>query len=270
MESDKIFSISYSKLACFRRCRQRYHWQYINKFFPKSSEGQVRGSAGHAALAEWHKTYDAETALKAAWMKWSAEGFTEGAGWDLTEETLQRYFQWSKENDTFRILSSEQKFEIVFHQPRVKFIGYIDGVVLQEDGRIWLLENKFNKRVETQHLVMDAQASAYLLAAKLLQQEAVGVLYNIIRVGTKLAQTDPVVRASLYRNSLGLTYVQHEILRQAEEMIQYEQGGVPYRNPTKDCSWDCPFFTACLDLLEDGIESTQQLELVCNLNRKDE
>lgn len=271
MSNDQIFQISHTKLGTFRRCKQQYHWKYINKYYPKSSEGQVRGSAGHAGLAEWHRSYDAAKAMDAAWNKWAAEGWSEGEAWQLTEETLLRYFAWSEQNDTFTIIQSEQKFSFVFAEPDVKLIGFIDGIVKAEDGRMWLLENKFNKKVSTGGLDIDSQSTMYLLAAKLLNQPAVGVLYNIIRVGTKIALKEPVVRKSLYRNPNGLDYALQEILQQAREMIKYhEEGGEPYRNPTRDCSWDCPFYTACLNLLEDGIEPTQQLELACNLTKKEE
>lgn len=266
---DKPYSISHTKLATYRRCKQQYHWKYIDHFYPKASVGQVRGSAGHAALGEWHRTYQTYTALDAAWDKWVAEGQGLGEDWDLTVETLERYFAWSRENDTFTILKAEQKFDIIFKDPAIKFTGYIDGIIQEEDGRIWLLENKFNKRVQTSHLDMDIQATIYMLAANLLGHKPVGVLYNIIRVGTKIAEKQPVVRKQLYRNSDGLNHVTHEILLQAKEMIEYDKGGTPYRNPTKDCSWDCPFFAACLNLLDDGIEPTQQLELACHLNRKE-
>ena len=270
----KPFGISHSKMGEFRRCRQKYHWKYISKYFPKSSMGQSRGTAGHAALADWHTSYDPQLAMNAAWDKWALDGYLQDEEWQLLEDALNRYFVWSKANDTFKIITAEYKFEILYENPLVNFVGYIDGIV-EEDNRLWLLENKFWKRVDTNNIEMDMQASLYLLAAGIMGKQVDGVIYNIVRVGDgkehkkdPIYITEPVLRKRLYRNKAGLEHVQQEVLRQAEEMIAYQKGGMPYRNATKDCTWDCSFYGACLSMLDDGIESAQQLEAV-SLIRKE-
>jgi hypothetical protein len=65
--------------------------------------------------------------------------------------------------------------------------------------------------------------------------------------------------------------VQYEVLRQAEEMLKYErEGGVPYRNPTRDCSWDCSFYQACLSMQDDGVEPLEILETIAHTKKGDE
>ena len=268
MSDEQIFNISHTKLSTFRRCRQQYHWKYKLKFYPPASMGQARGSAGHAALASWHVEYDAQKAMQAAWDQWDDSGYGEGDDWGLLERALLRYFPWSQENDSFKIITAEYKFEIEYETLPILFLGFIDGVVTEAD-RIWLLENKFNKRVSTKNLELDAQATLYLLAIQNLGKTVDGVIYNIIRIGdTKVAEKEPAVRVRLHRNKAGLSYVQHEVLRQAEEMLKYErEGGQPYRNPTRDCSWDCSYYQACLSMQDDGIEPLEILESIANTRK---
>ncbi|HPC26242.1 MAG TPA: PD-(D/E)XK nuclease family protein [Paludibacteraceae bacterium] len=260
------YHVSYTKLATFRRCLQQFHWKYVEHYFPPSSVGQMRGLAGHAALAEWHRKFDPEAALKAAWLKWSGEGYSDDEDWQQLQETLLRYFAWSKEHDSFKILESEFEFNFVLESEntRIAVNGFIDGVV-EEDDRIWLLENKFYKQASVKNLDMDPQVSLYLLAASLYYPKIEGVIYNIVRMGnTKIAQVEPAIRSRIYHSKDGLELVNYELFNQSKAMVKYEQeGGVPYRNPTSDCSWDCPFYVACLSMQDDGRKPTSVLENIC-------
>jgi len=274
LQNKELFKISYTKLSTFRRCLQKYRWKYVEHYYPRSSIGQARGSAGHAALAEWHKNYDEQKSLDTAWQKWSDDGFEQNEEWQLLENALTRYFPWSKTHDKFRIIRSEYKFEIEYelmHQQKlfpILFEGYIDGVV-KENDQIWLLENKFNKRISTKNLELDAQVTLYLLAMFNMQKSVEGVIYNIVRVGnTKIAKKEPAVRVRLHRNKEGLARVQKEILLQTIAMINFENGGEFYRNPTRNCSWDCPFYQACLSMQDDSLEPKHLLEQACYI-RKD-
>ena len=270
--AEKPFHVSYSKMSCFRRCKQRFHWNYVNKYFAPSSTGQVRGSAGHAALAVWHVAQDADAAMQAAWDKWTAEGQKDGEEWTLLENSLNRYFQWSAANDTFKLLEAEKEFNIQYLVEGKPCIlnGFIDGIV-EEDKRLWLLENKFYKRLDDSGLDMDQQVSTYLLAAHTMQQKVEGVIYNMVRVGdTKIAVTEPVVRKRIYRNPAGLRRLEQEVLTQVKEMLVYQEGGEPYRNATKDCHWDCNYYSACLSMLDDGQEPTQMLQALSEIRSKDD
>jgi hypothetical protein len=264
----KSYHVSHSKMAAFRRCKQQYAWKYIDHYFPPSSMGQARGTAGHAALGVWHVDYDQAKAMEAAWQNWQNAGYQNNEDWQQLETALSRYFVWSLANDTFKLKIAEQEFNIEYDLNGETFVfnGFIDGVV-EEKGQTWLLENKFYKRMDNNDNSMDMQVSLYLLAAHLLGYEANGVIYNKVRVGdTKIAATEPVVRTRLYRNPQGLERIQNEMLIQVADMIKFEkEGGVPYRNPTKDCSWDCAFFQACLSMTDDGQDPTDILKTITNL-----
>lgn len=264
MPKTKRFSISHSKMSLYRRCKQSYHWKYVEKRFPPSSLGQVRGTCGHVAMEEWHRSYNAQAAMNAAWATWTNKGYRGGDDWMLLEDALNRYFPWSLTHDTFRLVKSEIKFDIeleVSGQP-VFFIGYIDGIV-EEDGGLWLMEHKFLKRMDNSDKSLDPQVSLYMLAAEILGHNVRGVIYNKVRVAnTKIAEREPAVRTRLHRTQEGLVTVRNDLVIQVQEMLEYQKGGVPYRNPTRDCSWDCPFYTACLSMSTDGQVPIQLLDAV--------
>lgn len=258
----KPYSVSYSKMGQFRRCLQAYDWKYIQKYFPPSGIGQARGTCGHAALAVWHVHYDPQEAMQTAWETWNENGYLEAnADWLLLEEALNRYFTFSKEHDRFTMLVSEQKFDIEYELPTgpVIFTGYIDGIIEDTDGQ-WLMEHKFLKQVDNGNKDLDHQSSLYLLAAQRLGFKVNGVLYNQIRMGTKIAEKEPVLRRKVTRNMSGLDHIEHELLQQVKAMQTFERGGEVYRNPTKDCSWDCAFYNACLSLQDDGQMPTEILK----------
>lgn len=266
-DSETAYNISHTKLATFRRCLQQFHWKYLDHYYPKPSIGQIRGLAGHAALAEWHRSGNINESVAAAWKKWSAEGLGEDDEWLLLQDILTNYFIWSAEHDRFKILKSEFEFKVQFEGADMPIIltGFIDGIV-EEDGRKWLLENKFHKRASVSNLDLDPQVAIYRLGAAINDIDTAGVIYNVVRVAdTKIAKTEPALRARLYHSSAGLDKVSQEIFEQAKAMIKYEQeGGIPYRNPTTNCSWDCPFYAACLSMQDDGEIPTHLLEIACN------
>ena len=260
------YSVSHSKMATYRRCLQQFHWKYVDKHFAPSSMGQLRGTCGHAALAVWHVDYDSDKATQTAWEIWERNGFSSNPDWELLQTSLERYYLWSSENDKFKIVVAEQEFNIHFDVDGVdvKFNGYIDGIV-EENKQTWLLENKFYKRMQNANsLFLDQQVSLYMLAASLLGYEPRGVIYNMVRVAdTKIAVTEPVVRQRIYRSADGLGLIQNEMLQQVEAMLRYDkEGGPTYRSPSKDCTWDCSFYRACLGMTEDGEEPTAELEAV--------
>ena len=270
--SNKPYGVSYSKMASFRRCLQSFHWKYMNKYFTPSSMGQQRGTSGHAALAVWHVGYDRKEAIEAAWDSWSGAGYADNEDWQLLYAALLRYFDWSASHDTFVLKVAEQKFDVEYDLDGVPVIltGYMDGIV-EEDGRLWVLENKFLKRMDNNDTSLDMQVSTYMLAAQLLKYDVSGVIYNKVRISdSKVAVTEPVVRTRMFRNPQGLDRVQNEMIQQMRQMIFYEKGGgVPYRNPTKDCSWDCAFYQACLSMQDDGQDPTELLKMIASTRSTD-
>lgn len=256
---------SHTSLSTFRRCLQRYQWKYVDNHRPLPSLGLVRGSVGHETLASWYLDLDDEKALQVASNKLAEyEDLLDrdlNDEWDLIALVLQRYFHWARENDNFEVVTTEEEFELQLDENTI--IGFIDGIVKKSDNSIWLLEHKFQKQARTSHLNLDPQVSIYLWAARKMGYDVRGVFYNVIRMAKGgIAEREPTKRLSVFRNNEGLVYIEKEVSMQMHEMNKFHTTDVPvYRNPTRDCSWDCGFYDACLALNDDG-QAKSVLDLI--------
>lgn len=250
---------SHSSLSTWRRCRVRFFWQYVQGYTPRSSEGQMRGTIGHAAMAAYYKTHDHGVAMQAAQAaanKFEMDDPTVNVDelWELTEPVLQRYMDWADENDHFdETVATELKFDLLLDG--YKFTGYIDAII-KFQGALFIMEHKFQKRADNKHIDLDAQVSLYMMAAHMLGYAPRAIIYNVVKMdlGPK-SWTDPVLRKLTFRGAEGIQVVAEETRREMAELTTFlanPKGGTIYRNETKECSWDCPFYNACLSLNSTG------------------
>jgi hypothetical protein len=105
------------------------------------------------------------------------------------------------------------------------------------------------------------QIGIYMLAAHKLGFNPYGTIYNVIRMGDKgKAVEEPVLRTIAYRNKEGLDVIEKELGNQMMELKRFNEEGSSflkiYRNPTKDCTWDCSFYSACLSINDMGSAET--------------
>jgi hypothetical protein len=178
-------------------------------------------------------------------------GRTQDEPYEELQRILHRYYKFSDNVDTFDIISLEKNFEVQAGEQPI--IGFIDGVVSIK-GNVWLMEHKFNKRVEVKHVDLDMQMGIYMWAATKLGLNPRGIIYNVIRMAEGgIAEKEPVKRVMVYRSMKGLNALEKEIIMQSAEIQEFlENGGNVYRNPTGDCSWDCSFYPVCLGMNDDG------------------
>lgn len=247
--------VSHTMLSTWRRCRYKFYLSYVENLRSVSSPGQSKGKLGHIALGTWYKTKkrDDEKAIKAAWDVYALDlDIKDETVFADTEAALRRYFEWARKKDRWTIITAEYEFNVAIGDGHI-LMGYIDGVV-EYQGQMWLLENKFQKIIDTSSIDLDVQVSTYMIGAYLSGYKPIGVIYNIVRMGdNKKAVEEPVVRKLLYRNPAGLNAKIQEIHDQAEEVQTFlDEGGAIYRNETKDCHWDCPFYSVCLAITDSG------------------
>lgn len=159
----------------------------------------------------------------------------------------------------------------------LEYLGTFDGVYRsRKDGTLWLMEHKTAKGIDLRHLPLDDQAGSYwFVASKVLQraglirptEEIVGIMYNILRKG--VPDDRPVNDKGIRLNKDGSEskrqppplYHREPVWRSKEEQstmlrrIQdesiYKQqmiaGITPvFKNPTRDCAWDCSFYKMCM------------------------
>jgi hypothetical protein len=103
---------------------------------------------------------------------------------DMGLGILAHYAEWAPEADAKDRIEYLQT-EVPFHlqvTDRITLAGRIDGIV-KAHGKLWVLENKtIGGSITTEHLLLDEQAGAYVLAARrIFGGEVSGVMYNFLR-----------------------------------------------------------------------------------------
>lgn len=194
----------------------------------------------------------------------------------LGEEMLTNYIDEYGADKRYRIVQPEADFQVDLYTEYEEYIctyvGTCDAIV--EDlstGLYGLFEHKTAAAINTAHLTLDEQAGSYwAILPDLIEERLLGkmdfILYNFLRKGSK--DDRPVNELGQHLNKDGTVskrqpppLFKREIVRrteierrntleridaQAEEIAWVDEGSLKvYKNPTRDCSWDCDFFDMC-------------------------
>lgn len=160
-----------------------------------------------------------------------------------------------------------------------------------ENGRIRYIDHKFMKAIQTRHLVIDSQNGGYLaIGTHQLRKEGIigpkeavrDLVYNFLRKarypdkdrdpvtgeflnkdGTPMKRQPPpfferfVVKKTARERNKQIAHIGHEALH----MKAFRTGKLPlHKNPSRDCNWDCAFFTLCqIDEIDGNVEETKRL-----------
>ena len=214
--------------------------------------------------------------------QWDEEGNRIPAR-QLGEELLVAYIEKYGKDSHLEIIHPEQTFAIDVYDKQgrylVTLVGTFDAVYRNlMTGRIGLLEHKTGKAiVEVQvNSGYGEQGFTYWWAANLwLRHEGVikehdlldAVLFNWLRKalpdkrpknpqGHALNKDGSVSKRQpkplfarqemIFGGENAMARINQRIRMEAWEMAQVKAGKLPvYKNPTKDCSWECPFYAPC-------------------------
>lgn len=201
----------------------------------------------------------------------------------LGHEILVNYVDTYGNDDHIEVLWTEHAgSEYVRHpydstKPIVKYAFTMDLVVRDHEanGRIRYWDHKFMKAIETRHLLIDSQNGGYLAIGthQLRKEGLIGpkeavrdLVYNFVR---KARYPDkPKNQFGEWLNKDGSVskrqpppffhrYVVNKTARERNQQIRnignealhmkaFRDGRLPiHKNPTRDCTWDCSFFTLC-------------------------
>lgn len=206
---------------------------------------------------EFNKDCELERIMVEGYGEWIAES---GEDADLefigTEETVS-----VRGDRVFPVLASHygKPFEIV---------GKLDARVRRNmDGKRLFMDHKTAKSI-TMALPMlqtDPQMLHYHWLESWTKDGAWtdGALYNVLKKvkRTKAAKPPFYARYEIHHNDQEIGSYEarlHEIISsmfRLETLLEHASpqaaGAIAYPNPTRDCSWDCPFFTVC-PMFDDG------------------
>lgn len=239
-----MISFSNTRLTTFKRCRLKYHWQYVDKQPQKEAVALRRGRAAHAALAEFYKGMDIKDAVRVAWYEY--DPFTDDSLDKMYEldTLLTRYMKWAKVNDRFRVLDVEKTVEVKYG--KIKLMGIWD-LLVNMSGKNLIVDHKFQKSHSFSNLEVDPQVTHYLALAKLAGIEVHGLLYNIVNLES--GETKNIAfRELVGRQDYFIENYLKSLEPQVKEIKKLEKETLPiYPNWTKDCCWDCSFYRQCVD-----------------------
>jgi Zierdtviridae exonuclease len=202
--------------------------------------------------------------------------------YELGVSLLDEYVEHYGKEAHLRIVAPEMSFAIDVLDKKgnylVTYVGTIDGVYYDSsNNRYYLFEHKTGKSTELVRIISGygEQGLNYWWAANIWlhhmelmppDQYIHGVTFNMLRKANiderpkdengyalnkdgSISKRQPKPRLSRQTFDLGynmLDVAQRRLRMEAWEQEQVRQGKLPiYKNPTKDCSWDCQFFAAC-------------------------
>lgn len=177
-------------------------------------------------------------------------------------------------------------------KPIVRYCYTMDLIVRDHEanGRIRYWDHKFMKAIQTRHLVIDSQNGGYLAIGThqlrklglIGPKEAVrDLVYNFVRKarypdkprnlhgeflnkdGTPMKRQPPpffdrhVVTKTAKERNTQIVHIGNEALH----MKAFRTGKLPlHKNPSRDCNWDCDFFTLCqIHEVQGNFEETKKM-----------
>lgn len=282
-----MITVSNSRLACFRRCPRKYKYRYVDHLASESkSPALVLGSTVHKGLEVLYqmetielspqqraenamKAYDEEVARVATEMAAAGGGDSERFEKDsyMGRQMLKYYLEEIFPTDDFTPVSSEMKLEVRVPNPGGKFswctfIGFIDALV-ERDGKLYIMEHKTAKDLKVDHLITDTQVTQYIWALRQMGYPVEGVYYNILR------KVDPFstrskgpyhYREAVFRNDDEIAQQERELYNTYMAMKHVDRYGY-YRNPTRDCTWDCDYRAICIQEMEGDMTPDELVEV---------
>lgn len=222
-------------------------------YFMEKNSVTIPGTAGtHDFLGGYHE--------EKVQPNWNRE-FLENVKIKLVPVWHKYLGYWEKADAKFNWESVEKVFDVEWNGFRLR--GKIDAVLtFLSTGERWLLESKTKGQINEDDLSdtlnFDLQNTFYLTAMQVLQQPALGVIYNVIRnpqhknmdnLQNDLEKTPAhfFKRYEVRMPQETLSRCQAELLMKLEEFKMMVEGTLPvYRNETACTARGvCPYLKAC-------------------------
>lgn len=185
-----LFKVSQSKVKLWRRCRQAYHYKYVEKLRKKrKSRPLVFGTLVHMMIeadANGHDPFDVLRSLDPKQMKlFAAEKAQYGELLQDVSDIMEEYFNHWEDSDLRYIRkagkAAEHSFEIEI-VPGILWNGKIDAIAKGGNGLRWLVEHKtFNRKPSDDDRWRNLQSVSYFRAMDILGWKPVdGTLWDYI------------------------------------------------------------------------------------------
>lgn len=200
-----------------------------------------------------------------------------GKDCDLEKAMVEGYFEWLADTGAdahLKVLSAEEQISVTSDQIGAELgkpfavVGKLDALVLDEiTGFVQFVDHKtvqnFAQLLPT--LQGDAQMLHYHLLLSILRpdQHVDGALYNMLRKVKRGKQAKPPFysRETIIHNAEEIESYRLKLIGLVANVFEFESriaqlGEIGVKmfaqpNMTRDCSWDCDFFSIC-GMFDDG------------------
>lgn len=286
--------LTHSRIAMRQVCPQKEYYHYVERLRPREVAWSLSvGTAWHAGLEAWQKGSNEDEAVAAglATLDWirpenDEEVYKlqlERARVEVLIRVAIRHFQ------PRNLIAVEHQFELPICNPKTgrksrkyALAGKIDGIAEDEDGRLWILENKTTASIEQfrQSYGMSQQLTLYVYAAsRIFDRPIAGAVVRAVqksRAEPKRCNGEVVETWEDFRDRLLAEYesnpskylAEDEVVRVEEQIKQFEaelwmetqerlwqaKSGI-IRHNTANCYQygGCPFLPLCL-----GVEGARE------------
>lgn len=151
IEVPEITRVSHARLRMWRRCQMRHHYKYYQKLIPKRRSASLRlGSIVHELIEAQHERgrwLPEWRAFKAEFMKLFQEERLELGDLPAKAKLIVKgYFEFYQNDGldyahTNRRSNTELKVHFDMGN-NLEYIGYIDALPRDEQGRLWVMDHK--------------------------------------------------------------------------------------------------------------------------------
>lgn len=283
----ELLRLSNSEFKEYERCKRKWYWHTYRRLSPAVEDAPGSnlsiGNIVHDMLAGFYgpEKLDPVAALEADYAAQlsaspaeETEILKEKA---LTEAMVTGYLEWLEETGADQdlvITGTEQMVEIPLVEG-VNLLSKLDAPVERvSDGAKLALEHKtvtgldvnlpllkLDTQLLTEHLVRFLHAMKEGATAEEAYDQCHGVLYNMLKKVKRTSSAKPPFygREDVPHNINELrNHWRHVVARAAEineTRARLDAGEDMHTactpNPTRDCTWDCPFFKICV-MADDG------------------
>lgn len=284
--------LTQSELRTFKRCRRKWWLQYQRRLRlqrEKTTGAAPLGTRVHDALealyASGHDTEAMWAHLNGAYDRAVAESPEDEAELrkehDLARAMLEGYVEWLAEtgaDEDLELIAAEEAVEVPFSDvldERVVLLGKLDQRVrrISTGERMFMDHKTVDDFSRVSLLALDEQMMHYHLLEHLKlidegkdpdEERTGGGIFNMLRKVKRTSRAKPpfYMRSEVRHNKTNLRAYWARVYATVADMITVERVGfdAAYPNPTRDCSWDCPFLPIC-PMFDDGSDVEGVIEM---------
>lgn len=208
---------SYSEAALLAHCEKAWTYRYLGErraFEP--SVAMQRGTFVHDVVATWWD--DPTRGMASIVNKWGEEGqqLPDDGEW-VALRYEERYDETRQAGD-LRVIGNELKLVVRVPGTQVDLVLYIDQLVLDRAGQMWIVERKTMKdwrRLDS--IDVDQQVSLYVWAFRQAGVPVVGAIYDAIRT-YRWQPEKPTITALAAEVMAGTTSTKKEAMESARAL----------------------------------------------------